>query len=79
MAEGVAESDTNIMPVGRVDNYPALDKGYGGVYTYPIYTSSPRLFTQLTRLVLRKRVGLSRCVGQHPRMYARRARNSRAK
>jgi hypothetical protein len=44
-------------PVGRVDNYPALDKGYGGVYTYPIYTSSLRLFTQLTRLVFRKRVG----------------------
>lgn len=33
------------------------DKGYGGVYTYPIYTSSLRLFTQLTRHVLRKCVG----------------------
>jgi len=43
----------------------------GCIYTYLIYTSSLRLFTQLTRHVLRKRVGPRRamrtCVGQHPR------------
>lgn len=47
------------------------DKGYGGVYTYPVYTSSLRLFTQLTRHVLRKRVG--------PRRGARAWANTRAR
>ena len=73
MAEGVAESDTNIMPMaGRARGQLSVpDKDYGGVYTYLIYTSSLRLYTQLTRHVLRKRVGPRRamrtCVGQHPR------------
>lgn len=52
--------DTDIMPMATagVDNYRAVDKGYGGVHTYPItYTRGLRLFTQLTRLVSRKRVG----------------------
>lgn len=80
MAEGVAESDTNIMPMaGRARGQLSVpDKGYGGVYTYLIYISSLRLFTQLTRHVLRKRVGPRRGARAWANIRARATRDAHA-
>lgn len=56
-----------------------LDKGYGGVHDYPTRSQSirgkscPRLFTQLTRLVLGIARGHVRtCVGKHPHIHGAR-------
>lgn len=58
----VWQNPTPIPMAGRPGAWTIIvpDKGYGGVYTYPIYTPSRWLFTQLTRRVLRKRVGAPR-------------------